>query len=97
MRARLHCAASRELREAGRYIEEQREGYGFRMLAAAQEKFDYLLQFPSSGKRTTGGARRLSIEGFPYYVVYVLRPDEIYIVAIAHYRREADYWLPRIR
>ncbi|MCU1230684.1 MAG: type toxin-antitoxin system RelE/ParE family toxin [Acidobacteria bacterium] len=97
MRTRLHRDASSELRDAARYLEEQRRGYGSRLLVAAQQKFDYLLQFPSSGKRTPDGARRLSIHGFPYSVIYILRPDEVYVIAIAHHRRDPDYWLPRIR
>ncbi|HKO02845.1 MAG TPA: type II toxin-antitoxin system RelE/ParE family toxin [Thermoanaerobaculia bacterium] len=97
MHARLHRAASRELRESAVFLEEQRSGYGHRLLASATEKFEFLVRFPASGKRTLGGARRLSLDGFPYDVVYVLRPDEIYIIAIAHHRRDPNYWLPRIR
>ncbi|MEA2568355.1 MAG: hypothetical protein QOI24_356 [Acidobacteriota bacterium] len=97
MRTRLHRDASAELRDAARFLEEQRSGYGTRLLVAAQRKFEYLQQFPSTGKRTLGGARHISIRGFPYSVVYILRPDEIYVVAIAHHRRDPNYWLPRIR
>jgi toxin ParE1/3/4 len=97
MRTRLHRDASAELRAAARYLEEQRPGYGTRLLVAAQQKFEYLQQFPSTGKRTLANARRIFIQGFPYSVIYILRPDEIYVIAIAHHRRDPNYWLPRIR
>lgn len=57
-----------------------------------------ILEFPESHpvmfERT--GARRANLQRFPYQVVYLIDPDVIYIVAIAHERREPLYWLRRI-
>jgi plasmid stabilization system protein ParE len=39
--------------------------------------------------------RRALVAGFPYQVVYRLRPAEIVIVAIAHLKRRPGYWKNR--
>ncbi|WP_407936397.1 hypothetical protein [Limnochorda pilosa] len=39
--------------------------------------------------------RRVLVRGFPYQVVYHLRPDEIVIVAVAHLKRRPGYWRNR--
>ena len=42
---------------------------------------------------TTYGARRKNLNKFPYYIAYILEPDAIFIVAVAHNRRDPRYWL----
>ena len=32
------------------------------------------------------------VTGFPYQVVYILRPTEAVVVAIAHLKRRPGYW-----
>ena len=33
---------------------------------------------------------------FPYNVVYLLDPDAVFIIAVAHQSRHPDYWLRRL-
>ncbi len=33
---------------------------------------------------------------FPYMIVYLVDPDEIFIVAVAHVRRLPGYWTSRV-
>ncbi len=35
--------------------------------------------------------------GFPYNIVYVIRGDVVFIIAIAHHRRQPGYWRTRLR
>jgi len=41
-------------------------------------------------------ARRLFANGFPYAVIYVAKPDAIWIIAVMHVRREPGYWKERL-
>ncbi len=41
------------------------------------------------------GVRRLSLQTFPYHLVYVDDP-RLVIVAVAHMKRHPDYWLSRL-
>lgn len=34
-------------------------------------------------------------KSFPFYVVYRIEPAKVIVVAIAHYRREPNYWRGR--
>lgn len=45
--------------------------------------------------RLTTEVRRRSVAGFPYFVVYVVKPSLV-IVAVAHMRRKPGYWRGRI-
>jgi hypothetical protein len=40
--------------------------------------------------------RRKGVSGFPYGVVYVVRAEEIVILAYAHDRRRPGYWEHRL-
>ena len=97
MRAKLHRVASQELTEAVLYHDQERAGYGDRFLAAFATGRDFLLQYPNSGHANRFGARSWEITGFRYDIVYVIRGDLIYIIAVAHHRRRPGYWRSRVR
>lgn len=42
------------------------------------------------------GVRRISMKKFPYNLLYILDPDAIFIIALAHHNRHPDYWLHRL-
>jgi hypothetical protein len=97
MRGKIHRAASRELSEAIVYYDRERSGYGDRFVAAFATGRDFLLQFPNSGRPHLLGSRVWKLIGFPYNIVYVIRGDVVFIIAIAHYRRQRGYWRSRLR
>lgn len=41
--------------------------------------------------------RRARLKQFPYWLVFTVHDEEIFIVAVAHVRRESGYWLKRVR
>ena len=41
-------------------------------------------------------ARRHFHRPFPYAVVYALKPDHIWILAVAHFRQAPQYWAHRL-
>lgn len=97
MSAELHDGASAELTDAAAYLERQRDGYGDRFIAAFDSARDFLVNYPRSGRSTRYGVRIWPVEGFPYDIVYFLRGDDVFIVAVAHHRRRPDYWRSRLR
>ena len=40
---------------------------------------------------------RLNCKSFPYYIAYVVKDAEIFIVAIANANRQPEYWIKRTR
>lgn len=52
---------------------------------------------PDIGSMVSGDpmTRRILLHGFPYQIVYRLRPAEIVIVGVAHMKRRPGYWKKR--
>ena len=87
--------ASLELTEAIRWYEERRPGWGGRLFEAVSQIFDVIERFPESGAPRRATARQLPVRGFPFLVVYRVRPDDVHVVAVAHAKRRPAYWLNR--
>ena len=58
--------------------------------------FSRIIEHPLRYKQFDPPARRLFANGFPYAVIYVAKPDAIWIIAVMHVRREPSYWKERL-
>jgi toxin ParE1/3/4 len=89
--------AALELAEAVRWYEERRPGWGARLFDAVSLAFELIERHPELGspRRVRPAARQLKVHGFPYVVVYRVRSDDVYVVAVAHTRRRPGYWKAR--
>ena len=94
---RISEPAALELAEAVRWYEERRPGWGAKLFDAVSHTIDTIQQFPQSGspRRSAGRARQLSVRGFPFVVAYRERPEDVYVVAVAHTKRRLGYWKNR--
>ena len=94
MNVRLGGPASEELSEAVRWYERQSGGLGVAFLEAVQRVISRIETHPEIGTRLADQrhTRRVLVTGFPYQVVYVVRPTEAVVVAIAHLKRRPGYW-----
>jgi plasmid stabilization system protein ParE len=66
-----------------------------------ESEFRRVLQFikthPELGSPTLRGARRRRLQqGYPYSVIYLIKPDHVYIIAVSHSSQEWGYWLDRM-
>ncbi|MEX2215646.1 MAG: type II toxin-antitoxin system RelE/ParE family toxin [Phycisphaeraceae bacterium] len=43
------------------------------------------------------GTRRYVVRDYPYSVVYLVKSDHVFIVAVAHGRRRSGYWRKRLK
>ena len=92
---RFHPAAEAELKESSDWYEDRRDGLGLDFLAAVRHKIFEILQTPQRC-RAFNGTRRVLVGRFPYALVYrEITPDEIEIVADAHFKRRPTYWSQR--
>lgn len=89
--------ASEELREAVRWYEERRSGWGGKLFDAVGHTVELILAHPEIGEERVGRnpSRQLRVLGFPYKVAYRIRQADIYIVAVAHSSRRPGYWKNR--
>jgi len=95
MEVQYHPAARAELRRATRRYERERSGLGLAFLAAVREAEAVLTSHPELGMPLGGANRRHLIRRFPYGLIYRYERERIYILAVAHWRRDADYWADR--
>ncbi len=56
-----------------------------------------ITRYPLRYKQFNPPARRLTARGFPYAVIYVARPESVWIIAIVHFRRKPGYWKGRLK
>lgn len=97
MTLRLLPEARQEIDEAFAYYEAQRLGLGGRFIAAIENGYDLIEAFPSAWPRARRNARWYVLKNFPFAIVYVVRPNEIVVIAVSHVRRRRGYWLDRLR
>lgn len=92
--------AEAETAAAASWYEKQRSGLGTDFLAEVNRAVVRIADGPESGSRPPGVAdadvRRILVKRFPYQVVYIVLPDRIQILAVAHYRRRPGYWAERV-
>lgn len=86
--------AAEELDDAVTFYDDQQRGLGGRFAGAVEGSLARIARFPESYQRIGKYSRRCIVSGFPYGVIYQLRPDasRILVVAVAHLHRHPDYW-----
>jgi len=90
-----------ELAEAALWYEAKKEGLGADLLAEIDATLPLLGERPRSFPRLQGvnpalEIRRALLARFPYAMVFLVRPDEVRVLAVAHARRRSGYWLSRV-
>ena len=95
MTYRLIRAASEELSEAISYYEAQKAGLGGELRDEVEALIDRIAANPLLWRERRPGFRRANCRIFPYYVMYCIRGEVVFIVAIAHGARRPGYWRER--
>ena len=94
--ADIHPLASQELEDAADFYEEQSPGLGPRFLNSVQKAIEQILLFPQSASLIGKTLRQKPLSHFPYSLIYTLDGRRLFIVAIAHQKRESTYWKDRV-
>jgi toxin ParE1/3/4 len=89
--------ASNELIEAIKWYETRRGGLGRDFYDAVVQTIELIRTHPEIGTPRSGRLpnRQLRVARFPYNVVYRVREDDVYVVAVAHTSRRPGYWKDR--
>ena len=92
----LHEEADAEVNEAAKYYEERVPGLGLLFLAAVEEAVEKVLADPEAFQLVGDEIRHKLIRRFPYSLLYVIEPDRIRVIAVAHQKRRPGYWSHRL-
>lgn len=89
--------ASAEFAEAVRWYETRRKGLGADFYDAVVRAIELIRKHPDIGtlREARVPHRRLLVAGFPYQIVYRVRENDLYVVAIAHTSRRPGFWQRR--
>lgn len=89
-------AAQRDLEEASRWYESQRQGLGGdfldEFLSVTSRISERPLAYPEVGR----AARRAMLRRFPFGVFYRIANDAVVVVAVMHSSRNPRRWMERV-
>ncbi len=89
--------AEKELWEAVAYYEEKAPGLGLDFQAELATTLKVIQETPDRWPLREDGTRRCLTHRFPYVIIYTHISGGIWIIAVAHCKREPRYWDGRIR
>lgn len=92
----FHPEARLELTAAGRYYAEKSPGAAQHFYAEMDEVIAETCARPALRRMFDPPARRHFGSTFPYAIIYVDRPSEIWIVAVMHFKQRPGYWRERL-
>jgi plasmid stabilization system protein ParE len=96
MKSRFHEASDAELTEAVAYYDGKAAGLGDRFLAEIKTATRYIEQHPEIAPTIDYGVRAKVLVRFPYSLMYVVEPNEVLVVAVAHQSKRPAYWADRL-
>ncbi|MEW6350632.1 MAG: type II toxin-antitoxin system RelE/ParE family toxin [Thermodesulfobacteriota bacterium] len=91
----IHEAAETEINEAADFYDLRNPGLGTTFIEEVRLAIERIAEFPEAASHVRGRVRKNPMRGFPYSLVYAVRPDEIRILAVAHHSRRPFYWRGR--
>jgi toxin ParE1/3/4 len=93
----LHSVADEELAEAVHYYTEIDASLGLRFYHEMERLIRDVCIHPDLFRQFDPPARRHFSSEFPYAVIYLIKPDYVWIVGIMHMKRQPGYWRERLR
>ncbi len=85
-----------ELIEAAQYYATILPGLGYRFYTVIDDLINEVGRLPGTFRYIRKPARRHFTREFPYGIIYVERPDDIWILAVMHLHRDPVYWTQRL-
>ena len=87
--------AEQDLDEAYAYLEGQKTGLGFQLLADITEILELLENNPLLFQKIYHENRRAIVRRFGYNIIYQIIEEEVFIIAIIHGSRNPKSWQKR--
>ena len=92
----FHPSTYQELNDAYRWYELQSAGLGKDFLDELETAYPLIQTMPDTWPIIFKDFRRYLLKRFPYGVIYQIKADCIWVVAIMHLSRKPDYWVKRM-
>ena len=96
MKFSFHPEARFELNQAAEFYQTKESNLGLEFLEDVYSAITRILEFPNSFPKFTTNTRRCLVNRFPFAIIYQIRDNEIFILAITHLSRKPGYWKERM-
>ena len=90
----LHPQAKEELEQTILFYKKQQAGLEKRFIEAAEDSINRVCRNPLL-YRKIDDARKCRLLHFPYAIVFRIKPAQIEIIAVMHFRKQPNYWQSR--
>jgi plasmid stabilization system protein ParE len=91
----VELEAATDLDDAFTWYERRLPGLGSEFTRAVRATFAAIQRQPESYARAHEEIRRAHVRRFPFAVYYVIEPEQIAVIAVAHTRRHPRRWQSR--
>ena len=91
----FHERTSREMTEAAQFYESRADGLGLVFLDDVEHAITLIREHPEAFPIVRDIIRKIPLNRFPYNIIYVIEPDRIRVLAVAHQKRRPTYWRTR--
>lgn len=85
-----------ELDDAFQYYQQQEQGLGDCFIIEFSSAADRIRAFPEAYPPYTKQSRKCILNIFPYSIIYKLYPNLVFIVAIAHHKKDPKYLIRKL-
>lgn len=92
----FHPEAEDELKAAIDYYDRQRDGLGAELQEAVERASEVIGRIPQAfSLHNAAGVRKFVLQRFPYCLFYLELDESVWVVAVAHQKRQPNYWAHR--
>jgi len=88
--------AQAELLDGVSYYSAISAELGLRFEQAVSDAVRKAVAYPERGAPRSKNTRRWLVKGFPFGVIYRANEAEVLVVAVAHQRKQPEYWVQRV-
>ena len=93
---RVHPDAVEEAFRAAQWYRRRSANAAARFLQELNQVFDKIIDAPRRWPLGLAGTRKVKVPSFPFLVFYRETEEKILVLAVAHGRREPNYWRDRL-
>lgn len=92
MQVHFASVAEKEFQEAITWYNQQSEGLGHEFSTEIKQTLKRIQAHPDAWTLLSDNTRRCRTNRFPYGVIYRIKDDTIFVIAIMHTRRKPRIW-----
>jgi hypothetical protein len=93
----FHPEAEFEFNDAIDYYESCQDRLGYEFALEVYETVNRIIANPKAWQLLNENLRRSLVNRFPFGLIYIIRDNEILILAVMHLHRNPNYWENRIK